>query len=428
MSRMSNYRSARKTLDFAREVDNKKAAPSAEIAASPLSIERRSAEEVPLPPLRKPTEVVSFAAAFEASGHAMMIIGDDHVIVGFNRASEKLTGWQSDQARGHRCWEIYHCHGRRNAAGGGSLCPLIGRKERFRSYLQHTFTNREGREISVSMSHAPFVSAAGDDGYEIVVAHHDATRQTALITGQELVGMAAHELITPLGVVKGYTTTLLQFGDTIADSERRRYLHNIDRVIGKACQAVDNLLDLYRLDTGHLDLERQSISLPRLIRRIVTDTQKQTTQNVIKFTSPASVPSVKIDCKRIEQVLANLLVNATKYSPSGSGIEVTLKYARNRSGLRATGADLSLVKPPCLIVSVRDPGIGVPDNELKHIFEKFYRVKSGMTRGKPGVGLGLYISKILIEAHGGHIWAKSDVGKGSTFSFSLPVDNTDESN
>ena len=425
---MSNYKSARKTLDFEGGVPYKKEAPSAEIAASPLSVERRSAEDVPLSGLRKQTEVVSFAAAFEASGHAMMIIGDEHLIVAFNRASEKLTGWRSEQALGKRCWEIYHCHGRRDAARGRCLCPLMGRKERFRSYFQHTFTNREGKEISVSMSHAPFVSAVCDDGYEIVVAHHDCSRQTTVLTGQELVGMAAHELITPLSVVKGYTTTLLQLGDTLADSEKRRYLRNMERVIGKACQAVDSFLDLYRFDTGYLDLERQSISMPRLIRRIVMDMQEQTPQNVIKFTSPASVPFVKIDCKRIEQVFANLLVNATKYSPSGSDIEVTLEYARNKNGLRATGADLSPVKPPCLIVSVRDSGIGIPNDELEHIFDKFYRVKSGVTRGKSGVGLGLYISKILIEAHGGHIWVKSDVRKGSTFSFSLPADNTDQSN
>ena len=422
---MSNYRTARKTLDVARGVPNRKEAPFAEIATSPLSIERRSSEDVPLSALRKQTEGVSFAAAFEASGHAMMIIGNDHVIVAFNRASEKLTGWRSDQALGHRCWEIYNCYGHRNAARGGCLCPLMGRKDRFLSYFQHTFTNREGKEISVSMSHAPFVSAVCDDGCEIVVVHQEGNRQTALLTGQELVGMAAHELMTPLSVVKGYTTTLLGLGDTLADSEKRRYLHNMERVIDRACHAVDNFLDLYRFDTGYLDLDKQSISLPRLIRRVVTDMQEQTPQNVIKFTSSISVPFVKIDYKRIEQVLANLLVNATKYSPSGSDIEVTLEYARNKNGLRVSGADLSVVKPPCLIVSVRDSGIGIPDNELAHIFEKFYRVKNGMSRGKSGVGLGLHISKILIEAHGGYIWAKSEVGKGSMFSFSLPLARTD---
>ena len=98
---MSNYKSARKTLDFAKAVPKKNVVPSVEIAASPLSIQRQSAEDVPLSALRKQTEVVSFAAAFEASGHAMMIIGDDHVIVAFNSASEKLTGWRSDQALGH---------------------------------------------------------------------------------------------------------------------------------------------------------------------------------------------------------------------------------------------------------------------------------------------------------------------------------------
>ena len=118
--------------------------------------------------------------------------------------------------------------------------------------------------------------------------------------------------------------------------------------------------------------------------------------------------------------MTNLLVNAVKYSPQGGDIRVSVRQSRNEEGLVAILGDASL-PPPCLIVSVRDSGIGIPEDELERVFEKFHRVDNRLTRATSGVGLGLYICKLIVEAHGGHIWATSKAGEGSTFSFSLPV-------
>ena len=128
-------------------------------------------------------------------------------------------------------------------------------------------------------------------------------------------------------------------------------------------------------------------------------------------------------CEKIAQVVNNLLTNAIKYSPEGGDIEVEVRLFRSDLELdRILGdARLANLKVPCLVVSIADSGIGIPEEELDRIFDKFYRVNNKLTRTVPGVGLGLYICKILVEAHNGHIWARNRLTGGSIFSFSLPV-------
>jgi signal transduction histidine kinase len=128
-----------------------------------------------------------------------------------------------------------------------------------------------------------------------------------------------------------------------------------------------------------------------------------------------------IDCKKIEQVLINLLLNAVKYSPQGSDVKVTIEQAQNDEQLISFLGKSPHISLPCMIVCVRDSGVGIPENELELVFEKYYRVDNKLNRTVPGMGMGLHICKVIVEAHGGHIWAKSNDGGGSTFAFSVPL-------
>jgi signal transduction histidine kinase len=128
-----------------------------------------------------------------------------------------------------------------------------------------------------------------------------------------------------------------------------------------------------------------------------------------------------IDCKKIEQVLINLLLNAVKYSTQGSNVEVTIWQAQNNEELISILRNSPHISLPCMIVCVRDSGVGIPENELELVFEKYYRVDNKLNRTVHGMGMGLYICKVIVEAHGGHIWAKSNDGRGSTFAFSVPL-------
>jgi signal transduction histidine kinase len=120
--------------------------------------------------------------------------------------------------------------------------------------------------------------------------------------------------------------------------------------------------------------------------------------------------------------MANLLCNAVKYSPEGGDIEVSAKLAFDEDELVAHLGERPGVKPPCVIVAIQDSGVGIAEDELEQVFDKFYRANNRLTRASSGAGLGLYICKAIVQAHGGHIRARSTPGKGSNFALCLPID------
>ncbi len=229
-----------------------------------------------------------------------------------------------------------------------------------------------------------------------------------------------HELISPLTLIKGYTATLLHLNDAITEEQKEQYLRGIDSASNRVIRLLENLRDITRLEeTDAINLLR--ISLPDLLRQVASEMQNQTTKHVIKIRPGARLPLIKADPEKIELVINNLLVNAVKYSPQGGDIEVETRIIQNEQELRRMFVDAPLVKLPCLIMSIADNGVGIPEAELDQIFEKFYRVKNKLTQTTPGAGLGLHICKIIVTAHGGHIWARNRLQGGSVFHFSLPL-------
>jgi two-component system sensor histidine kinase KdpD len=236
----------------------------------------------------------------------------------------------------------------------------------------------------------------------------------------DAISMLSHELLTPLTLIKGYTSTLLQLNEAITEEQRVQYLKGIEKASDRLAHLLENLRDISRLEETN-SVTTQAIPLYHLLRKTVSEMQSQTTRLVIKLRHSERLPMVRVDPEKIMQVMNNLLANAIKYSPQGGDIEVEMQLVRGKPELRKMFGDAPPVKLPCFIVSVADSGIGIPEAELDRIFEKFYRVNSKLTRVAPGAGLGLYICKIIVEAHGGHIWAHNRPEGGSIFSFSLPL-------
>ncbi|HIP87320.1 MAG TPA: histidine kinase, partial [Anaerolineales bacterium] len=174
-------------------------------------------------------------------------------------------------------------------------------------------------------------------------------------------------------------------------------------------QLIDDLLDASRLQAGALSLQMEEVALDRLAERVVQRFQPQTDSHDIAARFPPDFPTIRGDPRRLEQVLNNLVSNAIKYSPDGGRIRI-----RGR------------VRPDEVVVTVTDEGIGIPAPEQSRVFEPFYRVDDSAGRDTEGVGLGLYLAKAIVEAHGGRIWVESEPGKGSAFSFALPRHQPDE--
>jgi signal transduction histidine kinase len=221
----------------------------------------------------------------------------------------------------------------------------------------------------------------------------------------ELLSILAHEMRTPLTSIKGYCTALLMEETSFDREAQREFLEIIDEECDTLESLVQDLLESSIIDAGLLRLEFQPVMLPQLSRAVIDEIARRTDRHRFVVGFSEDFPIVDADPDRIAQVLRNLLDNAVKYSPDGR-----LVILRGAS------------KENEVIISVADQGVGISPEHLNRLFERFFRVDSGLRRHVVGSGLGLPICRTIVEAHGGQIWAESKVGQGSTFYFTLPLE------
>jgi signal transduction histidine kinase len=217
------------------------------------------------------------------------------------------------------------------------------------------------------------------------------------------ISVISHELKTPVSLIKGYAETLRREDAQWDAATVRDSLGVIAEESDRLAELIDNLLDASRLQAGALKLNQSEVALDQLAQRLVKKFQTQSEKHQLNTNFPPDFPNVMGDEERLTQVLSNLLSNAIKYSPSGGQINVS-----------------GHVSPHEITIRVTDQGPGIPTPDLPHIFERFYRADSDLTKRAKGTGLGLYLAKAVIEAHGGRIWVESTSGKGTTFVFTLP--------
>jgi two-component system sensor histidine kinase KdpD len=247
--------------------------------------------------------------------------------------------------------------------------------------------------------------------------HAEALRESDKLKNA-LLGSVTHDLRTPLAAIKAATSSLLQPGVVWSNEDERDLLESIDVSADRLNRLVSNLLDLSRLEAGVATPQEEWYALQDALAAVLDrlDLSGQTRSRTITLDIPDDLPLAPMDHNQIEQVLTNLLENALKYSPEEAPIEVRAR---------------TLDDPRRLEVRVVDHGIGVPVNERRAIFDKFYRVQQARLPWDPkhpplGSGLGLAISASVVRAHHGNIWVESTPGEGATFIFTLPIP-TDQS-
>jgi two-component system phosphate regulon sensor histidine kinase PhoR len=232
----------------------------------------------------------------------------------------------------------------------------------------------------------------------------DVTRETeAERMRSALLATVSHELRSPLTAISGYADTLLQDGPWDARTQRE-FLEVIAISAARLSGLVDNLLDAATLDAGALRLQPEPVRIERIAEHVLAQRRLLASNWTLHLETRPGLPLAEADPIRVEQVLANLVDNAIKYSPRGGPIRVRIWPTEDGQ----------------VGVSVSDHGKGIPPEAIDHLFERFYRVEAGGT-GVKGAGLGLFICKSLVEAQGGHISVVSTPGVGSTFWFTLPA-------
>lgn len=224
----------------------------------------------------------------------------------------------------------------------------------------------------------------------------------------QFVSIASHELLTPLSAIEGYLSLILEEHQGKVDHTAHGYLDKVYASAKRLSLLIEDLLSVSRIESGDIKIEPQSLNLANLISDAVEQLTPIAEQKNLKVTfnydPKKPLPPVWADQDRSMQVVVNLLGNAIKYTPEGEVI-ITLINDPDFNGSR---------------VNIKDTGIGLSDDQQAHLFQKFYRASSEATRNISGTGLGLYITKSIVEKMNGKIGVESEVGKGSTFYFSLP--------
>lgn len=260
--------------------------------------------------------------------------------------------------------------------------------------------------VEVTVSAIELHEAEGGQGLLFVL--HDITRQKRLEgVRKDFVANVSHELRTPLAVIKGYVETLVDAHEAMPLADRDRFLKTIQRHAERLNSLLEDLLALSRLESSQPGLARERVDLGQLLASSLEDFRSRPAAKAHRFSLAIdpNTPPVLADPLKLGQVLDNLVSNALKYTPQDSRIDLSTRMA---------SAD-------AVEIAVRDNGPGIPDEDLPHIFERFYRVDKGRSREKGGTGLGLSIVKHIVQLHGGKVWAESRLGAGTTFFFTLPL-------
>jgi signal transduction histidine kinase len=234
----------------------------------------------------------------------------------------------------------------------------------------------------------------------------DITQQRAMERlKDDFLAIAAHELKTPVTAIKGYAQLALSRLQTDAEPGRmQRALQTIDQQAERIAHLVEELLDMSRIQAGQLHLQRTRLELVALAQRSIEQAQQSTTHHQFVLDAPTKAEGCW-DEARLEQVLQNLLGNAMKYSPDGGTITTTIALLDD-----------------VVHVTVRDQGIGIPPDKQPRIFEPWFQAHTDTSGDYGGMGLGLSISREIVQRHGGHMWLESKYGSGSLFGFTLPLD------
>jgi two-component system phosphate regulon sensor histidine kinase PhoR len=321
-----------------------------------------------------------------------VIIVDGHGIVQLsNPSAERIFGIHQDQANGKSLIEVLRNH---------QLVELW--KECLDARKQKTTT----LEIMPNKMFVQGIATPMEDVFPggVLIVMQDLTKLRKLEkVRSDFISNVSHELRTPLASIKALTETL-QEGALEDPPAARRFLARMEVEIDNLTQMVQELLELAKIESGRVPLRRKFSSPGELVERAVERLQVQAERSGLSMTVsyPDNLPEVLADSSRVGEVFVNLLHNAIKFTPPGGKISVSAYSEKGK-----------------VVFLINDTGVGIEPESLPRIFERFYKIDRARSSG--GTGLGLSIAKHIIESHGGKIWVESELGKGSSFYFTLPT-------
>jgi PAS domain S-box-containing protein len=322
-----------------------------------------------------------------------VIIGKtlDGIVTSWNQAAERLYGYTAEEMIGQSIARIFPPE---RIDEFRDFTERLRRGERI-SHHDAVRMTKDGRRIDISVSVSPVTDAAGRIVGAATIAQDISERKRIEATQRDFLAMVSHDLRSPLTVIRASAQLLQRRGEY-----REATIETILEYADRMARLIDDLADVVRLEEGHLPLQREPLDLVALARQCAAAAEEQSARHAVRIEAPDAAVCGAWDRVRLEQVVENLLGNALKHGAEEGEVVVRVEGRADEARL-----------------SVRDSGPGIDPAHLPHLFDRFYRANTSSS----GLGLGLYISRILVEAHGGRIWVESQPGQGSTFTMALPL-------
>lgn len=369
-----------------------------------------------------------YKCTLQSIGDGVIAVDLDGNVTGLNPVAVELTGWLESEAIGKPFQAIFDIISA--SCGEKAVNPLIKVLETGKIvHLSNdtTLIHKQGHRYQIADSAAPIIDNQGlvsgavmifrdiSKEYETKKALQESEEmlkaqnillQELMSKKDDLLSIAAHDIRSPLTVIKGYADLLLLYSKTSLTSDQVEMISKIQGSTKFIIQLLNDLLDFSALESGKVNLDKQSADFESYIKNYILNTIIVAHQKNMEIYSEIQkdIPLISFDPMKIQQVLNNLTSNAIKFSNPGSDIHVTVKTDKK-----------------FVYVSVTDKGQGIPENEIPQLFTPFLKTSVKSTGGEKSTGLGLVIARNIVRAHGGDMFVISEVGIGSTFTFTLPL-------
>jgi signal transduction histidine kinase len=374
-----------------------------------LRVEERTAE-LQTALRQKEVQAEKTRAIVEGITDAVLVFDSQDRVVSANPAVARVLGLSVETFLNARLHDVVAQRGEGDGEAGENALAVFSAFVSSKQKIQQGAPLAECKfELGEQVIEASFAPVALQDGshLDIVAVFRDVTRQAQIDQlKEEFISVAAHELKTPMTALQGYTELLLSESVGKITATQEQFLQIIKTNVERLANLAGDLLDVSRIEAGMVQLQIRETSLAELIDTVLLTFRPEAERKELTLTVdvPDGLPSVWGDRGRLIQLLTNLMSNACKYTPGGGRVGITARQINGQ-----------------VQIDVMDTGIGISRQDQEQIFGRFFRADNPLIREIGGTGLGLSIAKSIVSLHGGRIWVDSELGRGSTFSFTLPI-------
>lgn len=344
-----------------------------------------------------------WSRVFTHTSEAILFVNNDDVVELVNPAAEILTGYSQEDSFGKSIYEIFKIDGVSDFSIKRFINEDLSSSDQ--KYIELLMEQMSGEKIWISCSFTRVDSSDKDSTVIFARNINDAKRVDQMRS--DFISIASHELRTPLTVIGGYLALLTSGKVGKLTDKQLNFVRQIYDDTQSLSSLVEDLLDVSRLDSGKFRLHKAAVSIDEIVRKTIESLTERATERDITmlYLSDKQPPPFCGDKAKLRQVMTNIIDNAIKYTSLGGRVQIETRIT-DKSNL----------------IIVKDTGYGIEKKDLPHIFERFYRAENKLLDRVTGAGLGLYITKSIIEMHGGTITVESEFEKGTTFIISLPRD------